>query len=764
MNHQIMKTLALLFIISYVLFPQRIFSQETQIEKDLYVLKDEISGKYGVVDINNEIIIPFEYDDIYDRWDNGVIKDKNSIIVEKNGKLGCINIYNEEMIPCFYESLCKVGYGLYRHICQDKYGLIDSLGNTILPCEYNSFDKEGKFLFVHNDKNSRIFDLENREFVIPRNNLFNGFYDDAYGSEDPYKNVFMQFIDNNHKVSIVRTKDLKPITKYKYDVIEWGEVEYYGNYFSGGLALVKRNGKFGAINEEGKEVVPVEFDWMSLDLYLPHNKAIAVAAKKTSNGLKYTCYNVNGEQLVEFSPHRIYAMKGSDGGFLYKKENDVGYHFYNCKGEIKSKNILSSDVHNILDIGITVKKGDCFGFVSNDGTELIPCKYRGIERVGDNCISLTDFKGRSYIYNVKKRKFCSSLSFDSYRAINNNIENEGVVLFVESDGAWGVLDLEKCRMIFPCIYDEASFVGDNLIYVKKNNRYGFANLDGDITNIQYPSKDNAVFYMAKFKHEKARSDVDTNIPINFCKSEQTFAVIIANEKYTEASIQDVPYASNDGSVFREYCQKTLGIPNANIKYRENATLNQIRYDLNWLKDVIEVYNGDAKIIFYYAGHGIPDVRNSSAYLLPSDGFGSDINSAYSLDELYSQLGELPAKQITVFMDACFSGAKRDGDMLTSARSVAIKAKSGTPKGKMVVFSAAQGDETAHQYNKKKHGMFTYFLLKKLQETKGKTTLDELATYIKKQVQKCSIMENGARQSPTIQLSPDFNTSIKEISL
>ena len=62
MNHQIMKTLALLFIISYVLFPQRIFSQETQIEKDLYVLKDEISGKYGVVDINTaQFSIFFNY-------------------------------------------------------------------------------------------------------------------------------------------------------------------------------------------------------------------------------------------------------------------------------------------------------------------------------------------------------------------------------------------------------------------------------------------------------------------------------------------------------------------------------------------------------------------------------------------------------------------------------------------------------------------------------------------------------------------------------
>lgn len=127
-------------------------------------------------------------------------------------------------------------------------------------------------------------------------------------------------------------------------------------------------------------------------------------------------------------------------------------------------------------------------------------------------------------------------------------------------------------------------------------------------------------------------------------------------------------------------------------------MNNIRSQINWVKEITKVYNGNAKVIFYYAGHGIPDETNNSSYLLPIDGIGNDPRSAYSLNELYSQLGELSAKQITVFMDACFSGAKRDGGMLTSARSIAIKAKSGTPKGNMIVFSAAQGDETAHQYN------------------------------------------------------------------
>jgi len=68
---------------------------------------------------------------------------------------------------------------------------------------------------------------------------------------------------------------------------------------------------------------------------------------------------------------------------------------------------------------------------------------------------------------------------------------------------------------------------------------------------------------------------------------------------------------------------------------------------------------------------------------------------------------------------------------------------------MVVFSAAQGDETAYPYHEKGHGMFTYFLLKKLQETKGNVTLGELGSYITTNVKQQSIIVNRKSQTPTV---------------
>ena len=243
------------------------------------------------------------------------------------------------------------------------------------------------------------------------------------------------------------------------------------------------------------------------------------------------------------------------------------------------------------------------------------------------------------------------------------------------------------------------------------------------------------------------SDVDQNIPEAPVTNTNTFAIIIANENYLKET--PVQYALNDGEMFKTYCQKVLGLPEDNIHYTEDATLNMILAEVDWIAKVAKAYNGEASLIVYYAGHGIPDEASGSSYLLPVDGIGNNLRTGYSLAELYKTLGALPAKSVTVFMDACFSGAKRGEGMLASARGVAIKAKPEAPKGNMVVFSAAQGDETAYPYEDKGHGLFTYFLLKKLQETKGQVSLGELAQYVQQQVSRRSIVTNGKSQTPCV---------------
>lgn len=255
-----------------------------------------------------------------------------------------------------------------------------------------------------------------------------------------------------------------------------------------------------------------------------------------------------------------------------------------------------------------------------------------------------------------------------------------------------------------------------------------------------------------------QSDIDRDIPQNARNNENTFAIIIANECYqTEA---EVKYALNDGRVFKEYCEHVLGLPEGNVRYRENATLNNMLEDMDWAVKVAQAFEGDAHFIVYYAGHGIPDEASGASYLLPVDGTGRNIKTGLSLAELYKQLGQLTVKDVTVFLDACFSGALRGDGMLASARAVAVKSRQEPPKGKMVVFTAAQGDETAYPFDEQGHGLFTYYLLKKLRDTNGKVTLSELGSYIVQQVKRKSIIANGKIQTPSVSVSVNMGDSWK----
>lgn len=251
------------------------------------------------------------------------------------------------------------------------------------------------------------------------------------------------------------------------------------------------------------------------------------------------------------------------------------------------------------------------------------------------------------------------------------------------------------------------------------------------------------------------SDVDKNIPVSPVRNENTFVAIVANENYKMERL--VPYALSDGRKFAEYCEKTLGINPSHIKVEEDATAGTIRGLLNWLKGIASSYGKESKIIFYYAGHGAPDINNQTAYILPSDGTSNDLDNAINLNDFYAELGAMNSASVTVFLDACFSGSSRDGNMISSlanSRGLAVEVEGGNLSGNMVVFSATKSNETANPYEEEGHGMFTYFLLKKLQESAGNVSYKDMSEYVTKEVsRKSSVMSKT--QTPTVSASENL---------
>ena len=262
--------------------------------------------------------------------------------------------------------------------------------------------------------------------------------------------------------------------------------------------------------------------------------------------------------------------------------------------------------------------------------------------------------------------------------------------------------------------------------------------------------------------EENLDPIDVNLPKATEPRDNTFAVVIGNEDYKYVAA--VPFAARDAAIFAKYCSVTLGLPDDNIRLYTNATYGDILDAIDDIKTISEVYNGDIRVIFYYAGHGVPDEATRNAYLLPVDARSQQLKTCYPIEKLYAELGSLKAHSVTLLLDACFSGSQRGDGMLMSARGVALKPRTDEPKGNMVAISAATGEETAYPYAEKRHGMFTYYLLSKLQESGGDVTLGELCDYITTKVSQQSVKVNRKQQTPTVMPSPEIETSWRTLPL
>ena len=257
------------------------------------------------------------------------------------------------------------------------------------------------------------------------------------------------------------------------------------------------------------------------------------------------------------------------------------------------------------------------------------------------------------------------------------------------------------------------------------------------------------------------SVINLNIPVN-PKVNNRYALIIGNEDYTSyqsglSTEQNVDFAENDAKTFKEYALNTLGVRDDNLHYLVNATAGQMKREITLVSEILKVEDSNAELIFYYAGHGYPDELTKVPYLIPVDISASDLSSAINLADLYNTLSQTQAKRITVFLDACFTGGARSQGLVAS-RGIKISPKQDTLDGNLVVFSASSETQSSLPYYDQRHGMFTYFLLEKLQESKGRCTYDELFESVNKKVSLNSLKINEKEQHPKVSTSQNVNES------
>ena len=217
----------------------------------------------------------------------------------------------------------------------------------------------------------------------------------------------------------------------------------------------------------------------------------------------------------------------------------------------------------------------------------------------------------------------------------------------------------------------------------------------------------------------ASSSVD-QAPVTGMRRPDALGVIFGIEDYRYAPA--VTFARNDATVMRDYFIHTLGLNEANVYMRldRDATQGEFRKVFDptqgWLAR--RIVSGVSEVFVYYVGHGAPDVSTGDAFLMPADGDPNYPATSYRIAELYRSLEQLPAKRVTIVLDACFSGragrGKQVEPLMAGTRGIGVEPRFVRPGENTVVLTASAGNQVSSGYPEKTHGLFTYFLLKGLQ--------------------------------------------------
>lgn len=243
--------------------------------------------------------------------------------------------------------------------------------------------------------------------------------------------------------------------------------------------------------------------------------------------------------------------------------------------------------------------------------------------------------------------------------------------------------------------------------------------------------------------------IDTIIP-------NSVGVIIGIENYQ--NLPEAPYAVQDAKLMKEYFKKRFGIEEVVIFTEKEASgffFDDIfNPDYGELRKAVE--EGSTDLFVFYSGHGIPSKDGKNVYLFPQDGKVARLKTqGYELSKFYNNLDKLKAKSVTVFLDACFSGATRSSDQyiaqnLTGEKGIIIKPKMPKPwesNPNFTVFTSSTGGQTSLAYDESKTGLFSYFLMAGLM---GKADVDkdsvltmmELKSYVIENVTKTSKKISG----------------------
>ncbi|MDO8466031.1 MAG: caspase family protein [Gallionella sp.] len=183
------------------------------------------------------------------------------------------------------------------------------------------------------------------------------------------------------------------------------------------------------------------------------------------------------------------------------------------------------------------------------------------------------------------------------------------------------------------------------------------------------------------------------------------AVVIGINAYQDPSIPSLNGAANDADGVGKMLKDKMGY---DVLMVRNGSRADIVRALNKVSD--ETGSRDS-VMVYYAGHGYQTEDTKTGYWIPSDGSSKDPSKWISNADISKLLTNIPAKQMILVSDSCFSGTLAS-EQKAAPGTMGKNVQEILGKRSVVVMSSG-GEEPVLDEGKDGHSVFSWHLMDKM---------------------------------------------------
>jgi hypothetical protein len=227
----------------------------------------------------------------------------------------------------------------------------------------------------------------------------------------------------------------------------------------------------------------------------------------------------------------------------------------------------------------------------------------------------------------------------------------------------------------------------------------------------------------------------SNLPKNIKKTvaalpqiERKYIVLFGIDRYTDTSIPSLNNAVHDAEVIGQLFRDKLGYDE--VRVVKNATKADIVRTLNQLSTEVQKHDS---VVIYYAGHGYLIDQTGVGYWLAADAAVDNPKGWISNKDISSMLADIPANQVAMISDSCYSGA------FTKEQKVALNGQDVKPDEilvkRTVVVMSSGGEEPVADGGRRGHSIFAWQLMQTVQTVNSWTAGTNVFTEVQQKVHK-----------------------------